>query len=416
MEEKVENKLIQDVKVEVEKKFEPELMNNGVDPNERRLVSIVIPAYKAMKTLRTTLASIQVQSYLNKIEVIIVNDSPKDDEYNYYDAYKKIASEYPEIKILLINTDKNCGPGIARQKGLQYIFNENEKTRTPFVTFIDADDVFADPFSIERLVEGILNTKDCIECQGSFLQVNTIRGKHMFVKNDNVGNPWVFGRLYNVEFLRQNDLGFSSLHSMEDGELQWKIRMIIEGSKFVINKINDIVYIWKEGSEHSITRIGVDEKGIPLYNFGNCQLGATQASINAIKFCRNKNPFNGNINKFCTEMMVGQYFTYIECLGKKPVFAEQNLYNAKRFYHECYKEIESQISDNILKQIYTTQMVGKSRSLIDIIPEITFFDFMKKIRTEPFDKLDIYEIRKKLPQEIIDLEKQSGSMEDYFVS
>ena len=415
MEEMKELPEIQNAKIETDT-IKPVLINEGIKSTERRLVSIVIPSYQAQSTLRTTLACIQIQSYLDKIEVVIVNDSPKTENIDYFEEYKKIALSYPELRIKIIDTKVNNGPGIARQKGLQSIFDTPEKERTPFVTFIDADDVFAEPYSIEKLVEGILNTKDCIECQGSFVQVNTIHGKKSFIKNDNIGNPWVFGRLYNVEFLRQNDLGFSSLHSMEDGELQWKIRMTIEGSKFVINKLPDIVYIWKEGSEHSITRIGVDEKGIPLYNFGNCQLGATQASINAIKFCRKKNPFNGNINKFCTEMMVGQYFTYIECLGKKPVFAEQNFYNAKRFYNECYKEIESQISDDILKQIYTTQMVGKSRNLIDIIPEITFFDFMNKIRTESYDKNEIYEIRKRLPKEIIELEKQSGSMESYFVS
>lgn len=185
--------------------------------------------------------------------------------------------------------------------------------------------------------------------------------------------------------------------------------MTIEGSPLKINQINEPVYIWRTGSEHSITRIGVDKDGIPQYNFDLCQWGATVAAINAIKFCQKKNPFNGSITRFTTEMMVGQYFTYIECLGKKPIFAEQNLFNAKRFYNEAYKQIENQIDDEILEQMYTIQMAGKAQNLIGIIPEITFFDFMNKIKTEDYGgEEEFKQIREKLPKEIIDNDLKSG--------
>lgn len=185
--------------------------------------------------------------------------------------------------------------------------------------------------------------------------------------------------------------------------------MTIEGSPLQINRIDEPIYLWRTGSEHSITRIGIDENGIPQYNFDLCQWGATVASINAIKFCRKSNPFNGSINRFTTEMMVGHYFTYIECLSKKPVFAEQNLFNAKRFYNECYKQIENQIDEEILKQLYTIQLAQKAQDLIGIIPEITFFDFMDKIKSEKYNgEEEFKEIRSKLPKEIIDNDLKSG--------
>ena len=134
-------------------------------------------------------------------------------------------------------------------------------------------------------------------------------------------------------------------------------------------------------------------------------MGATVAAINAIKFCRKKNPFNGSIIRFATETMVGQYFTYIECLGKKPIFAEQNIFNAKKFYNECYKEIENQIDDEVLKNMYTMQLAGKAQDLIGIIPKITFFDFMDKIKNEEYNGIDEFNnIRKSFPKEILDNE------------
>jgi hypothetical protein len=143
----------------------------------------------------------------------------------------------------------------------------------------------------------------------------------MMPRND-IGHPWVFGRLYNVNFLRSNKIEFSKLRAMEDGEFNWKIRMSIEGSPLQINILDAPIYFWRVGSEHSITRIGEDENGIPQYNFDLCQWGGTEAAINAIKFCRKSNPFNGSILRFTAETMVGYYFTYVECIGKKPIFAE----------------------------------------------------------------------------------------------
>jgi len=185
--------------------------------------------------------------------------------------------------------------------------------------------------------------------------------------------------------------------------------MTIEGTPLKISFIENPVYVWKIGSEHSITRTGKDDKGIPQYNFDLCQVGATIASIRAAKFCKQKNPFNGGIDRFITEMMVDKYFTYVECVDKKPIFAEQNLFNAKRFYHECYKEIEPKISDKILKDMYTMQRGLHANELLGIIPDISFFEFMDKVRNDEYGgEEELKAIRAKLPQDIIDNDIKTG--------
>lgn len=184
--------------------------------------------------------------------------------------------------------------------------------------------------------------------------------------------------------------------------------MTIEGSPLLINMVSDPIYMWRVGSEHSITRIGVED-GIPQYNFDLCQWGATVAAINAIKFCRKNNPFNAGIMRFVVENMVGQYFTYVECLEKKPVFAEQNFFNAKKFYHECYKEYEHLIDTKVLKDLYTFQLSQKSQDLLGIIPEITFFDFFDKVKKSKYEgDKEFQAIRSKLPDYIIKNDLKSG--------
>lgn len=197
---------------------------------------------------------------------------------------------------------------------------------------------------------------------------------------------------------------------MEDGEFNWKIRMTIEGTPLQINLIESPIYLWKTGSEHSITRIGIEENdGEPLYNWNLCQVGATAAAINAIKFCQKKNPFNGGVMRFAVEQMIGQYFTYVQCLERKPMFSKQNFFNAKRFYHSCYKDIERNIDKDVLKTLYTAQYAAHSQDMIGFIPEITFFEFMDRVKTEQYGgKAEFEAIREELPDWVIELDLKSG--------
>lgn len=358
-------------------------------------VTIGIPAFKAQKHIADCLSSIQIQSMVDDISVVIASDFPEDD----YDYLKDM---FPKLDLTILPCKENTGPGLARQRCL-------DACKTDWITFIDADDVFFTPMSIEMLCSNI--KPKVIEVQGQFFQEvkDHPQGIRM-VPINNPGHPWVFGRLYNVKFLRENEIAFDELRAMEDGEFNWKIRMLIEGTDLQIAVSQDPIYLWRIGSEHSITRIGVSKKDdIPQYNFDLCQIGATISSIRAAKFCRQRNPFNGGIDRFVTEMMVGHYFTYVECLKKKPIFAKQNLFNAKRFYHECFKEIENRIDTKILTDMYTMLRGAKAQDLLGIIPEITFFEFMDKIKTEPYGgEEELKKIRAKLPKKIIANDLKTG--------
>ena len=55
------------------------------------------------------------------------------------------------------------------------------------------------------------------------------------------------------------------------------------------------------------------------------------------------------------------------------------------------------------------QRAQHGQDLLGIIPEISFFDFMKKIKTEKYrGEEELKEIRSKLPKEIIDNDIKTG--------
>ena len=356
-------------------------------------ITVGIPAYHAQDHICDALASIKIQTIVDQISIVIAKDDPKDD-------YEFVKTQFPDLDITILECEQDTGPGLARQRAL-------DAWKTDWITFIDADDVFLTAFSLENLAREI--EPNCVEVAGIFLQEVNDNPEVRALRIDYSNHPWVFGRLYNTQFLRNNNVRFSELRAMEDGEFNSKLRLITEGSPFFIKFVQAEVYLWRVGSEHSITRVGVDENGIPQYNFDLCPVGAIQAAINAIIFARNLNPFNGNIMKYAVEIMIGTYFTYIECVSKKPVFAEQCFFNAKRFYHACYAEIESFLSKKVLTDMYTAQWAEKAKDFVGIIPEITLFDFMELVKTSEFGGQEEFDaIRSRLPQEIIDNDINTG--------
>ena len=167
-------------------------------------ITVGIPAFKAKKEITDCLSSIQIQTIKDDISVIIASDNPTDD-------YSFVKKTFPNLDIKILPCKENTGPGLARQRCLA-------EAKTDWITFIDADDVFFTPFALEMLYMGT-QQQGCIEVQAPFLQEveNNPMGVRMVPRND-VGHPWVFGRLYNIKFLKQNKIEFSELRAMEDGE------------------------------------------------------------------------------------------------------------------------------------------------------------------------------------------------------
>ena len=102
-------------------KFENIKRNHKVDLK----LDIIIPTYKNKKGLRDTLNSININN-LNNLNILVINDC---DGQNYDDIQK----EYPYINFYSLQ--KNIGPGMVRQFGLDHSSND-------YIMFMDTGDLF----------------------------------------------------------------------------------------------------------------------------------------------------------------------------------------------------------------------------------------------------------------------------------
>ncbi|MFW0717087.1 glycosyltransferase family 2 protein [Pedobacter sp. N23S346] len=98
------------------------------------MVSVIIPAFNAEKTIEETLNSIFKQSFKD-FEIIVVNDGSTDQTLKVLNLFKS--------KVKIINTP-NMGVSYARENGLKYAVGN-------FIQFLDADDILSpNKFNIQR--------------------------------------------------------------------------------------------------------------------------------------------------------------------------------------------------------------------------------------------------------------------------
>ena len=119
-------------------------------------IDIIIPAYRAHSTIMRCLSSIAIQTIIEDVSVVLVNDCCP--EGDYAEAVKAFG---PCMDIREIRAPVNGGPGTARQIGI-------DNSDSEFIAFVDADDFLFKATSLETLRREI-STDDTYMCaSGAF--------------------------------------------------------------------------------------------------------------------------------------------------------------------------------------------------------------------------------------------------------
>ncbi len=109
------------------------------------LVSVITPVHNSAKYIGECIESVQAQTHAD-FEMIIIDDASSDSSTEIVKAYQK-----NDNRIKLISLDKNMGPAVARNKGI-------EMASGRYMTFLDGDDIWF-PHMIAKSIETI-NTKN----------------------------------------------------------------------------------------------------------------------------------------------------------------------------------------------------------------------------------------------------------------
>ncbi|MFR4128777.1 MAG: glycosyltransferase family 2 protein [Roseburia inulinivorans] len=135
-----------------------------------KILSIVVPAYNVEKYLDRCLTSFEIDSILEKIEVLVVNDGSKD---HTADIAQKYCDKYPETYFLY--NKENGGHGSGINYGIRYATGKyfkivdgddwlNKQELSAFVEMlgrIDTDIVATDFVCVQNQTDKVLQKKYC---------------------------------------------------------------------------------------------------------------------------------------------------------------------------------------------------------------------------------------------------------------
>lgn len=163
--------------------------------------SVIIPCYNSKATIGRALQSVADQHLKDKIEVILVDDCSTEDFTDEVAKFDGI------LDYRIVKTESNCGPGMARQRGM-------DEAKGDWIVFCDHDDTFV-PNTFNRVRTIIRNNPSRFILQTRFQEVS-IDGQatpYTFEK----GMNWIHGKFFKTSFLREHNLRFKEgLETHED--------------------------------------------------------------------------------------------------------------------------------------------------------------------------------------------------------
>lgn len=113
------------------------------------VVTIIVPVFNAEKTIEKCIKSI-INQTLKEIEIVIIDDCSTDNTKTLLEQYKN------ESKIKIIKNNKNEGPSISRNKGINI-------AKGKYIGFVDSDD-YIEPTMFEYMLNKITKEVDLVCC------------------------------------------------------------------------------------------------------------------------------------------------------------------------------------------------------------------------------------------------------------
>ncbi|MBN9175955.1 MAG: glycosyltransferase family 2 protein [Microbacterium sp.] len=227
-------------------------MSTPVDP--RPLVTVIVPGRDVAEFAAEALASLRAQTF-PAWHAILVDDGSVD---GTGDVFADAAAS--DARFMLVRHDVPRGLGAARNTGLDLV-------ETPFVGFLDADDIMA-PQALERLIDAI-GTSGSDIVVGAYVRLRPgpdgrytpgavqpwvaaatapARRRTTLAEHPEVsGNIVAWSKLSRVELWRAHGLRFPEGRLYEDQIVAQRLYVHARG----IDVIPDVVVQWRERADGS---------------------------------------------------------------------------------------------------------------------------------------------------------------------
>lgn len=199
------------------------------------MVDVIIPTYRARDTLPRALDSLVAQTKKMFI-VTIAQDCDGEDYSDIVDEYRRRG-----LKIRVVVTKENGGPGMARQLGM------DTDSMCDYFMFMDSDDMLM-PRAVEILYrEAKLHDADLIA--SDFIAERKLQPP-TYMDVLEIPSTWCHGKIYKAKFLRDNQIRFRPELRLNEDSYFNLVAVSCAKSKF---QITETTYLWMDNKK-SLTR------------------------------------------------------------------------------------------------------------------------------------------------------------------
>lgn len=309
-------------------------------------ISVIIPLYKGRDTLGSTLHSVAMQSIIDDVEIVIINDGDKID-------YSDILKRFSNLNIEYFIREKNGGCAAARNSGIRNAESE-------YICFLDSDDNLISPLSLEIMYNRIVAEK-------ADVLVSVFESEMRFkdgVAIEQMKNAvtWCHSKLYRKQYLLDNNIFFDERLRINEDCLFHQL-LFDSGAKVV--EIPMVTLMWRDNPK-SLTHESLYKnkrtfvEAVTYYLEESVKRGLDKEKV-TLRVLQN----------LC--VMYGYYNIILDdCPENK-----EDYLSACREWWKLAEGITNGVSDEYITKVFLA--VNKTS---EVIPSVTLIEFLDELRAD----------------------------------
>lgn len=220
----------------------------------KEIISIIIPAYNASKTIEKCVDSILGQTF-SKFKIYIVDDSSTDNTWDILERLTKI-----DDRIVIFRNDNNLGPSCSRNYAI-------EKCQGEWICFIDSDDyidadylnkMYSAHDEADIIISSFIQVDEKANCLKKYIVSDKYSSKHFSEALDKAYGgkddlEFVYNLCWNKLFRRKlfSDVRFPEGRLQEDA---YVMAYLFYNMTRPIVAISDAIYYYVDYSESTSHR------------------------------------------------------------------------------------------------------------------------------------------------------------------
>ena len=320
-----------------------------IGDNMEKEIAIIIPAYNAHDTIKQLLFSIAAQTVKDKTLIILIDDCSNQDYYY-------LLEEFPFLDLTLLKTEKNSGPGVARNLGISYVIKKN----IPYIVFCDADDLIIFNLFLENGLKEIQNADFVF----SNFYESSVKGVIAHLDND----VWLFGKFYKTEIIKKHEIKFIG-NSYSNEDVTFNLWYWLCCDKKI--HLNYFTYLWQY-AKNSLTR-----KDNHSYSFTSYPSICRNLQEMYEKVEQDSMISKEKIQQSILDRILRMYLGFNEfySCAEEGYKQDEWLFAIKELYKTTFEKYINNFTDEDFQMAW--EILEPRR-----IPRIGFVDFLKKIRED----------------------------------